>query len=51
MQYYPVYHGADNWQLYYGEAFNNAHVLPFDRWLHLRLMVKDSSAEVFFDDE
>lgn len=51
MQYYPVYNGADNWQLYYGQGFNNPHVLPVEKWLHIRLVVKDQQAEVYFDQE
>lgn len=51
MQYYPEYNGAGSWQLYYGKGFNNAHRLPFDRWLSIRILVNDTRAEVYFDDE
>ena len=51
MQYYPEYNGGGGWQLYYGDGFNNAHKIPFDRWLHIKMLVKDSMAEVYFDVE
>lgn len=51
MQYYPEYNGAGGWQIYYGKGYNNAHALPFDRWLHIRILVDDDRAEVYFDKE
>jgi hypothetical protein len=51
MQYYPEYNGAGSWQLYYGKGFNNAHKLPFGRWLHIKILVSGTRAEVYFDDE
>jgi len=51
MQYYPEYNGDGAWQLYYGEGFNNPHKIPFDRWLHIKMLVKNTMAEVYFDDE
>jgi hypothetical protein len=50
MQYTPVYNGLGGWQLYYGAGYNNPVELPFGRWLHVKLVVKDRQAEVFFDD-
>jgi len=51
MQYYPEYNGAGSWQLYYGKGFNNAHKLPFDRWLSIKILVSGTRAEVYFDKE
>jgi hypothetical protein len=51
MQYYPEYHGSGGWQLYYGKGFGNAHKLPFDRWLRIKILVSGSRAEVYFDEE
>ncbi|HWB24934.1 MAG TPA: hypothetical protein VG738_05620 [Chitinophagaceae bacterium] len=51
MQYYPEYNGAGGWQLYYGDGFGNAHFIPFDRWFHVKLLVKDTSAELYLDNE
>ncbi len=50
MQYVPVSNGHGGWQLYYGTGYNNAVELPFDRWLHIRIVVKDKQAEIFFDN-
>jgi hypothetical protein len=51
MQYYPEYNGDGAWQLYYGEGFNNPHKIPFDRWMHIKLLVKETMAEVYLDNE
>src|SRR5882757_2407051 len=51
MQYYPQYNGSGSWQLYYGKGFNNAHKLPFDRWLLIKILISGSRAEVYFDQE
>lgn len=51
MQYTPVWNALAGWQLYYGPGFNNPMPLPFDRWLHVRLVVSGKQAEVFFDND
>jgi hypothetical protein len=51
VQYYPEYNYSGGWQLYYGEGYTNAHVLPLDRWLHIKMLIKGSEAEVYFNDE
>jgi len=51
MQYYPEYYGDGAWQLYYGDGFGKPHAIPFDRWFHVKLLVKDTMAEVYLDDE
>ncbi len=51
MQYYPEFNGSGGWQLYYGRGFGNAHALPFDRWLHIKMLIKNDQGEVYFDDE
>lgn len=50
MQYLPVTNRQGGWQLYYGVGYNNAVELPFGRWLHVKLVVKEKEAEVFFDN-
>lgn len=50
MQYTPVYNGLGGWQLYHGPGYTNAAPLPFDRWLHVKIVVNERQAEVFFDD-
>lgn len=51
MQYYPEYHGASGWQLYYGDGFNKAHEVPKDQWIHLRLVILNQQAEVYLNHE
>jgi hypothetical protein len=51
MQYTPVFHALGGWQLCYGTGYNNAVVLPFDRWLHIKLLVSGNRAEVYFDQD
>src|SRR6186713_3234587 len=51
MQYYPEFNGSGSWQLYYGKGYNNPHVLPFDRWLHIKMLISGTRGEVYFDDE
>ncbi|HVX52079.1 MAG TPA: hypothetical protein VHB48_18110 [Chitinophagaceae bacterium] len=51
MQYYPEYNGAGGWQLYYGDGFGNPHAIPLERWVHVKFLIKDTAAEVYFDDE
>jgi hypothetical protein len=48
-QYYPEYNGDGAWQLYYGDGFNHAQVLPFDQWIHVRMVIEDSRAAIYFD--
>lgn len=50
-QYYPEYNASGSWQLYYGDGFNNAHTLPFDHWLHIKMLISGSRAEIYFDNE
>ena len=51
LQYYPEYNGDGAWQLYYGDGFNNPHRILFDRWMHVKLLVKDTAAEIYLDNE
>jgi hypothetical protein len=50
MQYTPVYNQLSGFQLYYGPGYNNAVQLPFDRWLHIKMVVKEKEAEIYFDN-
>jgi len=51
LQYYPEFNGDGGWQLYYGEGFNRAQVLPFDQWIHVKILVGGHRAEVWFDGQ
>ncbi|PWV55730.1 hypothetical protein [Chitinophaga sp. S165] len=50
MQYTPVYNQLGGFQLYYGPGYNNAVELPFGRWLHIKMVVKEKEAEIYFDN-
>jgi len=49
LQYYPEYFFDGGWQLYYGDGFGTPYVIPMDRWFHVKLLVKDTMAEVYLD--
>ncbi|MFZ5788115.1 MAG: hypothetical protein ACOY3Y_16885, partial [Acidobacteriota bacterium] len=49
LQYTPVFHGLDAWQLYTGPGFTGAAEIPHQRWVHLRLEFAGSQARVFLD--
>jgi hypothetical protein len=49
LQYTPVFNGIAGWQLYNGEGFTAVADIEHDRWIHIKLEVKDNQARVFFD--
>lgn len=49
LQYTPIFHEQEAWQLYTGEGFNAAAELPANRWVHVRVDVDGYSARVFLD--
>lgn len=51
IQYYPEYNGDGAWQLYYGEGFGAPHLIPVNRWMHVRLLVSGVRAELYLDGE
>ena len=49
LQYAPVFHGVDSWQLYNGPGKTCAlDILP-DQWNHLKIVVSGTRAEVFWN--
>ncbi|MBE0675551.1 MAG: SMP-30/gluconolactonase/LRE family protein [Bacteroidales bacterium] len=50
LQYTPAWHNVSCWQLYHGEGYTKATVIPSDEWVHYRLVVKDDRAIVFIGD-
>lgn len=50
-QYTPVFHGLYGWQIYTGPAYNAALQWTFDRWMHVKLVVSGTRAEVFVDGD
>ncbi|AHG93354.1 hypothetical protein J421_5819 (plasmid) [Gemmatirosa kalamazoonensis] len=50
-QYTPVLHGLYGWQIYTGPAYDAAVRWTFDRWMHVKLVVAGTRAEVFVDSD
>lgn len=50
-QYTPVLHGVYAWQIYAGSAWEGAAHWTYDRWMHVRLLVRGSRAELFVDGD
>jgi hypothetical protein len=51
IQYDPVFHGSNTWQLYHGPAYQKDAVVPTDRWFTLRVDVKGDQAAFTVDDQ
>jgi hypothetical protein len=49
-QYQPVFHGVAAWQLYHGERYGSPSSYRFDQWVHLKIVVAGTRAEVYIDD-
>jgi len=50
-QYTPVLHGLYGWQIYTGAAFEAAVQWTYDRWMHVKLVVSGTRAEVYVDSD
>lgn len=50
-QYTPVQHGLYAWQIYAGPAWEGTAHWTYDRWMHVRLVVRGSRAELFVDGD
>jgi hypothetical protein len=37
LQYTPAFHGVSCWQLYHGNGYTSAAVIPANRWIHFKL--------------
>lgn len=49
-QYTPVFNGNAGWQLYYGEDFAAPVRYRFDEWMHVKILVAETQAEVYIID-
>lgn len=49
VQYDPVFHGSNTWQLYYGPAYQGAAEVPTGRWFHLQVDVRGERAAIAVD--
>lgn len=49
-QYQPVFNGVAAWQLYYGEGYGAPVKYDFNQWIHVRIAVSGSQAEIYIKD-
>ena len=50
-QYTPVLHGLYAWQIYAGPTWEGTAHWTYDRWMHVKLVVRDARAELFVDGD
>ncbi len=50
LQYVPTINGVAAWQLYSGDGFTAAGVIPSDEWVHIRLEIKGKQGRVYLGD-
>ena len=50
LQYDPVWHGSNTWQLYHGPSYQQAAEVPTGRWYRLRLTYCGARAALWVDD-
>jgi hypothetical protein len=51
IQYDPVLHGSNTWQLYHGEWYQKAATVPTGEWFHLRIDVQGERAAISVDGQ
>jgi hypothetical protein len=51
LQYDPVFHGSNTWQVYHGPAYQASAEVPIGRWFQLRVDVCGSQATISVDDQ
>jgi hypothetical protein len=51
LQYDPVFHGSNTWQLYHGPGYQRAAQVPTGRWFRLRLDVRDCRTALSVDGQ
>jgi len=47
LQYTPVFNGMSSWQLYSGEGFTSVAVIPYNEWLHVKLVIAGTQGRVY----
>ena len=50
-QYTPVLHGLYAWQIYAGSAWEATARWTYDRWMHVKLVVSGTRAELYVDGD
>lgn len=49
-QYQPVFNGVSAWQLYHGKRYASPVTYTYDEWVHYKLVVSGTQAEVYIGD-
>lgn len=49
-QYTPVFNDITAWQLYYGEGYAHPVKYVFNQWMHIKIAVSGTQAEVYIQD-
>ena len=44
----PMVNGLTAWQLYFGPSYSTPYEYSYDDWTHVKVVVKDRKAQVFF---
>lgn len=47
IQYIPIFNGQDSWQFYYGDGYSTTVNYPLNEWVHIKLIVQGTQAEVY----
>ncbi len=50
-QYTPLFNGVSGWQIYHSPRFASPTEYRFDEWMHVRLVVKDETMDVYIDSD
>ena len=50
-QYTPVFNGVSGWQLYHGEGYGAPVEYRFNEWMHVKIVVAGTRAEVYIDSD
>ncbi len=49
-QYTPEFNGDSGWQLYYGQGYAAPTKYSFDQWIHIKVVVSGSQADIYAGD-
>lgn len=50
LQYTPHINGVAGWQLYNGEGFTAAAEIQANKWVHVKLEIKNTQARIYYND-
>jgi hypothetical protein len=50
-QYTPVFNGVSGWQLYHGPGYGVPVDYALNRWMHIKIVVSGTRAEVYIDSD